>query len=103
MLLALSVLAYVLLSGLFDLCIGLKTANVNWTNEMTPIKQSAASMIAIFGSWGYTIAIAVIYFTVGHLIGATFYLAIITLLPLLISAILYNWIRKKGVILFSAL
>lgn len=102
-LLALSVLAYVLLSGLFDLCIGLKTANVNWTNEMTPIKQSAASMIAIFGSWGYTIAIAVIYFTVGHLIGATFYLAIITLLPLLISAILYNWIRKKGVILFSAL
>ena len=101
--LALSVMAYVLFSGLFDLYIGLKTANVNWTNEMTPIKQSSASLIAIFGSWGYCIAIAAIYFAVGHTIGTTLYLLIFTLLPLLLSAILYRWIRKRGVTVFSAL
>lgn len=40
-------LVSVLLFALFDLALGLKTANLSWTNEMTPIKQSASAVFAM--------------------------------------------------------
>ena len=40
-------LSNVLLSALFDLFLGLMTANLTWTNEMTPIKQSASAVFSM--------------------------------------------------------
>ena len=45
---------YVLFSALFGLFLGLKMPNLNWTSEITPIKQSAPVTIALFSGFGYT-------------------------------------------------
>ena len=52
-------LSNVLFSALFDLFLGLMTANLTWTNEMTPIKQSASAVFAMLGGFAYTILLCV--------------------------------------------
>lgn len=59
---------FVCLMSLFGLCIGLLRANLSWTNEIYPIKQSLAVIIALFGGWIYAAGgIAVYLFFSGDL------------------------------------
>ncbi len=59
------VVGFVFFMALFDLMLGLKLPNLTWTNELTPIKQSLAVFIAVFGGWAYIGAIVGLYFLVG--------------------------------------
>jgi ABC-2 type transport system permease protein len=52
---AVQTLSFVMLSALFGLFMGLKMPNLNWTQEITVIKQSMGVMIAMFGGWAYTV------------------------------------------------
>ena len=61
--------AYVLFTALWDLFWGIKMPNLNWTNEITPIKQSLAVMIALFGGFIFAGAIPLFYFAGGHALG----------------------------------
>ena len=54
-LLVIVALLYTLLSALAALALGLKMPNLTWTNEITPIKQSACVAIALFGGWAYAL------------------------------------------------
>ena len=42
---------FTVLSALLNLFLGLKMPILHWTNEITPIKQSGAVTIALFGGW----------------------------------------------------
>ena len=88
---------------LLGLVLGLKMPNLTWTNEITPIKQSAAVLIALFGGWGYALVLGGGYLLGGYVIGAALYLAVFALVTAALSAGLYGWLKRRGARIFAAL
>ena len=95
--------SYVIFHALFSLYCGLHKPNLNWMNEIVPIKQGLSVMFAIFGGWGCAVAIGALYFLIGKFLGVEVYMAIFILITSLLSVLLYKWINNKGVKIFEAL
>ena len=91
------------LMALFDTAIGVRMPLLHWTNELAPIKQSGAVMIALFGGWAVSIVFGVLYLAVGYLIGAALYLLIWAVLAAAASLILLRWLDTKGAADLAAL
>ena len=102
-LIAVTSMLYVLFLGLFDLCVGLKLPVMNWVNEIRVIKQSAAIMIALFGSFLFAAAMVVLYLFAGYRLGETIYLLIWTIFLALGSFILNHWMERRGSGIFEGL
>ena len=100
---ALLVAGYVLLAALFGLYLGLKLPNLHWTNEITPIKQGGAVMLALFSGFAYAALIVVGYLLLGTKLGLTAYLAAFAALTLLLAALLLRWLHKTGCRIFASL
>ena len=96
-------LLFVLLLALFGLFAGTKWANVTWTNEITPIKQSLSVMLALFGGWIYAAAIALVYLLAGWRLGSTAYLILCAAVTLGLCAIFFCWLRRRGTKIIEAL
>ena len=97
-------MSYVLFSALFGLFLGLKMPNLNWTSEITPIKQSAPVTIALFSGFGYTILLCVGFmFLNGWKLGFVGYMFGFCAVTLALCAVLYFWLRNKGCSLFASL
>lgn len=96
-------LIFVVMSTCFGLFLGLKNANLTWTNEIIPIKQSASVFVSLFGCWGYSVAIGGGIFLFKKYLGITAYLIIVTAITLLLSILLYVWLKKCGTKVFSRL
>ena len=95
---------YALLSALFGLFLGLKMPNLNWTNEITPIKQSACVTIALFSGFGYTALMCAGFMLLnGWRLGFVGYMSIFGAVTLALCALLYLWIKKRGSSLFAQL
>ena len=102
-LLVLFALSLVCCSAVYDLAVGLKWHNLNWTNELTPIKQSAAVMFALFGMWAYAILVGGLYLLVGYRVGLAVYFAAVTALNAVVSVLLYRWLLHRGTVIFADL
>ena len=102
-LMALTVTAFIVFNALYCLFCGLHKVNLNWTNEIVPIKQGVNVLMAIFGGWAYMIAAGGLYIWLGKYVEAWVYLLIIFALTSLMSFLLYLWINKKGVKVFEQL
>ena len=101
---ALVLLTYVLGSALFSLFIGIKTANLTWTNEMTPIKQNVGVLLAMLSGFAYTVLLCLGYMLLGGWkLGFGGYMALVGGVTLALCALLWFWLRKKGGERFSAL
>lgn len=100
---ALFLVSFVVLSALFGLFLGLKMVNLNWTSEITPIKQSAPVALALFGDWGYALMVGGLFFLLGRILGAVGYMLCIFALTAVLCALLLSWIRKKGTEIFATL
>ena len=101
---ALLVSAFVLLMALFGLFLGLKMPNLSWTNEITPIKQSACVTLALLGGFAYIVLLAVGCLALGGwTLGFAAYAGICTAATLVLSALLYCWLRRRGCAVFAAL
>lgn len=97
-------MSYVLFSALFGLFLGLKMPNLNWTSEITPIKQSACVMIALFSGFGYAALLCAGYMLLnGWKIGFLGYMSGFGAVTLALCAVLYFWLKKRGCKLFAAL
>lgn len=94
---------FVLLCALFGLMINLKSPNLNWSNEMIPIKQSLSVTVAIFGGFGYIILLSVLSIFVSPFIGMPLYLLFVFILNTLLTAMIYYWLRTKGTQIFAYL
>ena len=101
---ALLLLSFVLFSALFGLFLGLNMPNLNWTSEITPIKQSLGVMIAMFGGFGYTILLCVGFMALdGWKLGFTGYTALFAAVTLVLCALIWLWIKKSGANRFARL
>lgn len=97
-------MSYVLLSALFGLFLGLKMPNLNWTNEITPIKQSAPVTIALFSGFAYTVLLCAGFMLLnGWKLGFVGYMSGFGAVTLVLCAVLYFWLKKRGCNLFAAL
>lgn len=93
----------VIFMALLDLTLDLKRANLGWTNELAPIKQSFQVTVAIFGTWIYCIALAGIYLGLTPPLGAAAYLFFFAAVTAFAALWLYLWLRKKGASRFMEL
>lgn len=100
-------LAVTMLAGVFNaalgLFLGLKMPNLDWTNEVVPIKQSVAVFISMFAGMCLGIAIGGLYLLFGYRIGPTGWLGVTALLLLAADAALFLWLRGPGVRRFEEL
>ena len=104
LMMTLLVMSYVVLMALFGLFLGVKNPILTWTNEISPIKQSAPAMIALFGSFGYTILLFVGYVALpGWKLGFFGYMGCLAGLNLILCALMYLWLKKKGSARFAEL
>jgi ABC-2 type transport system permease protein len=82
---------------------GLHNPNLNWTNEVYPIKQSMAVTVCLLGGMFYAVVMAGLYFWKGLLIGPVPYLCAFTGVTLVGSLLLFLWLRKRGTSAFESL
>ena len=71
-------------------------ANLQWTNELYPIKQSLSVTICLFGGWGVSFAMGLLYMYIGHHLGAGIYLLMISVLLLLLSYMIIRYFDHHG-------
>ena len=96
--------SYVLLMALAGLFLGVKMPTLTWTNEIMPIKQGSPVMITLFGGFGYMVLLFVGFMLLpGWMLGFLGYMSCFVGANLLLSVLLYLWLRKHGVARFSAL
>lgn len=95
------IIIYSAFSALFSVYIGLHFPVMTWTSETTPIKQGAAALIAIFG----TFLIAAIFATPFFLldIPPILYLTLWILIFICLDYLFYRWLQGKGSQLFRSL
>lgn len=94
---------FVLLMALIGLFCNLKMPNLNWSNEIIPIKQSTPTMIALLGGWVVVAAMAGIYYLLQQYIGAmTFAIGAVVVLAVA-DGVLLRWILGKGARIFEQL
>ncbi len=103
LLLPIAATVYVALVALVGLALNLKFPNLTYTNEAQPVKQSLPIALTLFGGWGYSIGVGVVYyFTMDH-IGAALYLGIVTAVTLLLAVLCGVYLYKRGTALFEEL
>lgn len=88
--------AYILFEALFGLTLGLKTTNLSWTSEITPVKQSAGVVFDLLCGLVCAILLGVLYLVLGYRIGFTAYMCIASAVLLAASALLLVWLRGRG-------
>lgn len=96
-------LLFMLLMALLGLALGLRLANLNWTNEMIPIKQSAAVAFTMIGGMSLALAMGGLYLWFGTELGATGWMSVSALLLLAADAALLLWLRGSGARRFERL
>lgn len=94
---------FVLLMALIGLVCNLKMPNLNWSNEIIPIKQSTPTMIALLGGWVVVAAMAGIYYLLQQYIGATTFAIGTAVLLAVVDGVLLRWILGKGARIFEQL
>lgn len=100
----LQVLSYVFVIAVFGLFMGVIKPVLTWTNELTPIKQSASVMITLFGGFGYTALLFIGYMVLpGYTLGYMRYIGIFIAVNVVAGLTLYIWLKTKGCDRFAEL
>lgn len=100
----LQVLSYMFVMAVFGLFMGVMKPVLTWTNELTPIKQSAPAMITMFGGFGYTALLFIGYMVLpGYTLGYVRYIGIFIVVNVVAGLTLYFWLRTKGCERFAEL
>ena len=95
--------SYTVLHALFSLYCGLHKVNLEWTNELVPIKQSMSVLFAIFGGWGYVVASGAAFYFTYRFTDVRIYFTVLLLITVSLCVALYRWINTKGVKIFENL
>ncbi len=87
----------------FGLMLGIVRANLNWTNEVTIIKQSLMVLVYMLASMGYGLIVGGLYFVVGRDLGAVLWLAIVGAVTAVLAVLILGWLKTKGAKRFAEL
>lgn len=94
----LSILACSIFFSFLDVILNLCMPTLSWTNEMTVIKQSGCSMVAMLGGWLYPAVFALVYWLMADTVLSPSVLVLLwTLLTSIATYFLYHWLITEGV------
>ncbi len=96
-------LLFMVLTALLGLVLGLKMPNLDWTNELIPIKQSLPVVITMLGGMGFALLLGGLYVWFGRRLGVTGWLSAAALVLIIANAALFLWLRSKGTKRFEEL
>lgn len=102
-LIPIAVILFIVLMASFGLFLNLKMPNLDWTNEIVPIKQSMCVLIALFGGWVIILAFAGLYLLLSSFLSPLVYLLLACALLLALCAVLIRRIYTKGAEIFATL
>ena len=91
------------LFAMVDLALNLKMPNLNWTNELYPIKQSGCVAIALFAPWIYAVIMGAGYLLVAYPMGAELYMGCFLVVSCIGVLLLGRWLRRDGSRIFAEL
>ena len=94
---------FVVFCAALDLFIGLKMPVMDWTNEMTVIKQSAGVFVSLVASFGYVAALGGLYALLMEHITPDAFMVCACLVTLALDVLLILWHRQKGAACFQKL
>lgn len=100
---ALCVILYTVFMGVECMLLGLNRPNLNWTSEITAIKQNINVLFAMLLGIAAASVFAILYFAVASVIPAAVYMIIFALCFGLLARILYRRLMKKGKTEFESL
>ena len=82
------------LFAMFGLMMSILMPNLNWTNEIVPIKQSMAVVIALFGNMLYVMGMIFSYFPLAETWTSYAYLTMVTVISLILTVSILFYILK---------
>ncbi len=97
------VMLFSVFMAVMGLVLNLKLPNLNWTNEIVPIKQGAPVALTLFGGWVLVLGLGVIYYLLRNTVTPIVYMVCITVLFSVAVALLLNWLKNSGSKIFDAL
>ncbi len=98
-----AVLAFTVMSALFDMFIGLKMPNLSWTSEIVAVKQNTGVLLAMLLGSVYAVLLGLGCYLLRNTITVMPYLLVVIALTIGISYLLYGWISRKGTEIFKSL
>ena len=90
-------------SGLFGLFENLRHPNFNWINETQVVKSGASVLITMFGGWGVVAVPLIVALIWGDKLSVETIGFVFLGVMVLLCALLYLWLRKKGPRVFEEL
>ena len=96
-------IAFNIFSACMALFAGIKLPNLNWTNEIVPIKQGGSVAIALFGDWIYAAALGGIYFAVSKVISPAIYMMLVTTITATLALIILIVLKRNATKMVSEL
>ncbi len=87
-------LLYVFVLAFFNMMLGMRNPDFNWSSEIIPIKQSFAAFASSFGGLIVGAAVGVVYFTC-H-IGSVAYLCIVSAVFAILAEVLFRFLYVYG-------
>lgn len=94
---------FVTLTACIGLFTNLKMPDLNWTNEVVPIKQSGSVMISLLSGWIIVTILGVLYYLLRNIIGAKIYVLILSLILFVLDVVLIRYLNNKGGKIFENL
>lgn len=98
-----AIIVYTFLWANFGLFVNLKMPNLEWTNEVVPIKQSLSVGIVLFGGFAVALSFAIGGYFAIKIMSTDNYLLICLVLFAILSRLLDTWLRNKGTKIFENL
>ena len=94
---------YSILTASLGLMLGTVRADLHWTNEIAPIKQSMSVMFVLLIGWVLALVPGGGYLLLADRISLPLYLALLAVVFAALCALLIFWLRKNGARRFAAL
>lgn len=98
-----AVALFAVMMALAGLALNLKLPNLTWTSETVPVKQGMSVVLALFGGWAVVMALGALCWFGMRFLSPVTCLAAAAVLMAAVSALLYCWLRTRGVKIFETL
>lgn len=97
------ILMFSTLTAFFGMCVGIKRANLTWTNITIPIKQNLGVGFAILFTVGVTLGSSIIYVLLFIFLPAFAILLVLSVILFLFNMLFVSWFKHTGTKLFNQL
>ena len=99
----LAAIVFVIFYSLLGLVANLKFPNLEWTNEIVPIKQGMSVIITMLGGMCFVFLLGGLYYLLWDYVTPRLYAALVLVFVAIMDYLMYLWIKKRGARIFANL